>query len=551
MNIKFTIKIALIIIVSVNTMAFSMDSIFIRTNQVGFLPSDIKTGVILTSEDLSMEEFSIINIKTDEITYSGKINNSNGEFGRFNYSYTINFSSLVEPGTYQIIIKSTRSHKFNIGLKIYNPVVNELMKFFKVQRCGYTNPYKHDTCHIADATELIIDGVVFNTPFDVTGGWHDAGDYTKFFNTIAYATYTLLFAYEFDGKRFGFDQDGNDVPDILEEAKIGLDWLLRAQYDDKKFITQVQNLRDHDVGWRMPEDDTLRFDRPAYIGIGKNLIGIYVATMSLAYRIWKDKFESYDFADKCLTAAENYYSIINFVPDVDSSGTGQYIDKSYLGKLALGAIELYHSSKRELYLQQAKSFAQEASSEYWWSNGDIAAYAHYKLAKIDKNFTSYIENNLIRFEEKMKQNLFGEPVSLSWGSNNTILGVTLQNILWKNLTGRTDYDSLAMICRDYILGRNQWGVSFISKKGSLYSKNLHHQVSYLRKIILPGGFAAGPVKKDLLDSYDISFSSTDKFEMFQTDSAVYRDDRMDYITNEPTISANATAVFVMGYFSNR
>ena len=313
MNIKFTIKIALIIIVSVNTMAFSMDSIYIRTNQVGFLPSDIKTGVILTSEDLSMEEFSIINIKTDEIAYSGKINNSNGEFGRFNYSYTINFSSLVEPGTYQIIIKSTRSHKFNIGLKIYNPVVNELMKFFKVQRCGYTNPYKHDTCHIADATELIIDGVVFNTPFDVTGGWHDAGDYTKFFNTIAYATYTLLFAYEFDGKRFGFDQDGNDVPDILEEAKIGLDWLLRAQYDDKKFITQVQNLRDHDVGWRMPEDDTLRFDRPAYIGIGKNLIGIYVATMSLAYRIWKDKFESYDFADKCLTAAENYYSIINFV----------------------------------------------------------------------------------------------------------------------------------------------------------------------------------------------------------------------------------------------
>ena len=61
-----------------------------------------------------------------------------------------------------------------------------------------------------------------------------------------------------------------------------MDWLLRTNIDSKKFVTQVQDLRDHDVGWRMPEDDELQYDRPAFIGSGKNIIGIYAATMALA-----------------------------------------------------------------------------------------------------------------------------------------------------------------------------------------------------------------------------------------------------------------------------
>jgi hypothetical protein len=37
---------------------------------------------------------------------------------------------------------------------------------------------------------------------------------------------------------------------------------------------------------------------------------------------------------------------------------------------------------------------------------------------------------------------------------------------------------------------------------------------------------------------------------FNSDKVKYFDDRMDYITNEPTIVGNATALFVFGYFSN-
>ncbi|MCK7528297.1 MAG: glycoside hydrolase family 9 protein [Ignavibacteriales bacterium] len=76
-------------------------------------------------------------------------------------------------------------------------------------------------------------------------------------------------------QKFGYDLDKNDVPDILEEAKVGLDWLLRCNVDNQTLVSQVQNESDHNIGWRLPENDSLQFDRPAFVSIGKNTIGIY------------------------------------------------------------------------------------------------------------------------------------------------------------------------------------------------------------------------------------------------------------------------------------
>ncbi|MFC2082331.1 glycoside hydrolase family 9 protein, partial [Bacteroidota bacterium] len=434
---------------------------------------------------------------------------------------------------------------------IFNHVVDSLMQFFMVQRCGYTNPFLHDICHRADATELIENGNRIKKRADLTGGWHDAGDYVKFLNTTAYTTYTLLFAYDFDPQKFEFDNNNNFVPDVLEEAKIGLDWLLKCNYEKYKLVTQVQDLRDHEQGFRLPENDKLEYDRPAFAGRGKNIIGIYVAAMSLASRIWADRFCDREFADKCLTAAENLYSIRGMVPDVDSSGSGMYLDGSYEGKLALGAVELYLTTNRKIILDEAVKMADEAGSEYWWSWGNIAPYAHYRLAKINKRFGDYIKNNLVVFNANKDSTLFNEGTALTWGSNNTLLGIALQNILWKDLNDNSDFDTLGVYQRDFVLGRNQWGVCFMNNIGTEFSRNLHHQVAFLTNGNLPGGFAAGPVPRELLEQYKIPFKDRDRFRNFQTDDAVYRDDPMDYVTNEPTISANATAIFVMGFYSKR
>ncbi|MBU0474689.1 MAG: glycoside hydrolase family 9 protein [Bacteroidetes bacterium] len=538
----------LIILLLITSNLFAKSEIFIRLSQVGFLPNDIKSGIILSNIQLKGSNFKIYNTSDNTFEYEGVIEESEGEFGNFKYSYKFFFSKLNKLGKFRINIKSYQSFEFEIGNAIYSPVVKELMRFFPIQRCGYTNPVGHEVCHIADATSIIDGDKTLNKTIDVTGGWHDAGDYVKFLNTTALTTYTLLFAYDFDEVKFGFDYDKNNVPDILEEAKVGLDWMLRAQTDDNRFITQVQNLQDHTVGWRLPENDSLTFNRPAYIGIGKNLIGIYSATMALASRIWKEKFCNVEFSEECLNVSEKYYNLKDSVPDVDSSGTGQYLDSNYEGKLALAAIELYISTKNRSYLKDAKKCGILAGAEYWWSYGNISTFAHYRLAKYDRHFVEIIKLSLNTFNKTRNSKLFGESVSLGWGSNFTQIGTAIQAILYEDISHNNEFDSLKISVRDYLLGKNQWGISFISNIGTNYSKNLHHQVSFKNKIILPGGFAAGPILKNSIKQYNLPFAQRDRFAKFQTDSAYYRDDRMDYVSNEPTIISNAMAIFLFGYF---
>ena len=555
-NMKKTLIFAVVLFTSFSTSncseapTKSSVELYIRLSQVGFLPSDIKSGIVLTNENFENEKFFVVD-QQQNVAFTGTLGQNTGPYGKFKNSYVFEFSQFRQFGTFYINLKDNVSYKFRISSKVFNPVVDSLMQFFRVQRSGYTEPYLHGTSHIADATSLIDGEKRIAESFDVTGGWYDAGDYIKFFNTTAYATYTLLFSYEFAPNKFSFDNNKNNVPDVLEEAKVGLDWLLRAQYKGEKFVTQVQDMRDHDVGWRLPEDDPLTFDRPAYLGIGKNLIGIFTAAMSLASRIWTEKFHYAEFADQCLTAAENYYSIRNEVPNVDSSGSGFYIDKLYAGKLALGAAEMYLTTNQQKYLDDAVEYADIDGSEVWWSWGNIAAYAHYRLAKIYPRFADYLVVNLESFDKNKDGKVFNEGAAYTWGTNNLLLGITLQNILYYDLKRDHKYDRVAIDQRDYILGRNPWGVCFISGIGTDYTRNFHNQIAHFNNGYLPGGFAAGPIGKEYLDSSQIPYEDGDRFEKFQTEEAVYRDDRMDYVTNEPTITANATAVFVMGNFSNR
>jgi hypothetical protein len=530
--------------------ALQKESIFIRINQLGFLPNDIKTGVIFSEENLEGVKFSVIDQKNQIPVYRSTLSQKLGSDKNYHY-FRIDFSEVDSPGKYYIDIIGKHSYDFIISNDIYNDIVDSLLLFFKVQRCGFTDPFLHDVCHFFDATSLIVDGERIEKRVDVSGGWHDAGDYIKFLNTTAYTTYTLLFTYIFDSTKFESDRDDNKIPDILDEAKIGLDWLLKLIYKGERLIIQVQDLRDHEQEWRKPEEDTLVDDRPAFVGSGKNLIGIYTATMALAYRLWKD-FPGYSqFANRCLKVAENLYQIHNEIPDLDISGTGAYQDSHYLGKLALGSVELYLATGKDKYLQNAKIFATKAKSDYWWSWGDINAYAHYHLARIDPQFKFFIYRNLKYFNELKEKHFGGEAVVDSWGSNNVNLGVALQAILWKDLTGENTFEGLATSQRDFLLGKNQWGISFVYNIGTHFSQYFHSQVAYFNNGYLPGAVAAGPIGMEKLKNYAIPYEKSDPFFHFQTDSSVYRDDRMDYITNEPTITANATAVFVMGYYSKR
>ncbi len=537
------------VVLLTNKINAQSSDIYIRTNQMAFCKSDVKSAIILTNQNLKGENFKIFNSK-GKIVFTGNIGSSHGLYGNFKNLYVIYFSELAKGGIYYIKIKKQKSFRFQINRFKYFELANKLLEFFKVQRCGFTNPELHGVCHKSDATSIIKNGKEYFRKLDVTGGWHDAGDYVKFLNTSAFSTYMLLFAYDFDPITFSFDVDKNNVPDVLDEAKIGLDYLLRSNYRNRLLVTEVQDFRDHSVGWRMPENDSLEFSRPAYLSIGKNLVGIYAAALALGAKIWKEKFHYTSFADKCLKTAEVFFRKINTFPDIAKSKTGMYVDQKPWGKMALGAVELFRITRNKKYLKQAELFADSAKSDFWWSWGNINSLAHFRISEFNKKYQSYILQNLTAFSETSKKKSFREGSEYSWGTNQTLLGIALQAILWERLTGDNQFDSLAVFQRDFTLGANPWGISFFYRTGTNYTTDFHHQIAHFQKM-LPGGFAAGPVKKKFLDSYKINFDKSDRLKKYQTENAYYRDDRNDFITNEPTITAAATAIFVMGYYAQK
>jgi len=519
--------------------------IFIRVNLLGFRKSDQKTATILTKRDMGQKKFVVKDVKSGSVVFSGTVPPSIGGWGNFNFCHIIDFSGFNNEGSFVIECEGARSLVFRVGDAVYNSIVDSLLLFFKVQRCGPTNPFLHKICHLYDSPTVVGDESVGQV--DVTGGWHDAGDYTKFLNTTAFSTYMLLLTYDFDPKRMEFDRNKDGAPDLLEEARVGLDLLLRMNYKPNKLIIQVQDRRDQTVGWRMPEDDTLKFNRPAYAGMGKNLIGIYCATLAMGSRIWRDRFKDTEFANKLLAAANNIFTLRKTAPDLDKNPVGLYQDSKYEGKLALGALEMYLATKNNSYLDEAIDLAKKADSDYWWSWGDINALAHYRVAKYSNDVRQLLENNLISFNENRRSKPFGEATAYSWGTTHTFLGVAMQAIFFKDLTKSNIYDSLAFNQRDFVLGKNPWGVSFVYNIGSKSTRYFHSQVAYFRNGYLPGAVAAGPAPAEILKDYNIPRTNF-MYDQFNSPEVKYYDDRQDYITNEPTIVSNATAIFVFSHF---
>jgi hypothetical protein len=94
-------------------------------------------------------------------------------------------------------------------------------RFYYVQRCGYAVPGWHEQCHMDDGT--LPDG----THVDVTGGYHNAGDYNKHMgNNTPISMYGMISAYESHQEFFNtVDRDGDGRADLLDEAMWGADWL--------------------------------------------------------------------------------------------------------------------------------------------------------------------------------------------------------------------------------------------------------------------------------------------------------------------------------------
>ncbi|MCK4881045.1 MAG: glycoside hydrolase family 9 protein, partial [Bacteroidales bacterium] len=307
--------------------------IYIRINQVGYLADEQKSAILFSTGPVR-EKYAVIHAESGEVIYSVRPKRCEAEgWGAFDYYYTFDFTRVIEPGSYLLEGErsGSQSGQFEISDQAYDHLQEELLGFMRQQRCGY-NPTLDMVCHQHDGRSFY-GPMPDSTYVDVSGGWHDAGDQLKYLITGSYATAHMLLAYELYPQRFSdrtnaLGQPGtNGIPDLLDEARWGLEWIHKLHPAPDQLVHQVADDRDH-VGWKMPDQDRSDYGwgensyRPAYFATGEpqglklyqseatglsNLAGRSAAAMALAARIWREELNDPLFANRCLEAAKTLY----------------------------------------------------------------------------------------------------------------------------------------------------------------------------------------------------------------------------------------------------
>jgi hypothetical protein len=165
------------------------------------------------------------------------------------------FSSFSTPGEYYIYdpVNDVGSNRFYIGEDVYNTALKMAIHMFYYQRCGVAKTAAHAgdwndaACHAHALQDLNCRSVSqpnnAATEKDLSGGWHDAGDFNKYVNFTWSPVHDLLFAYQenplvFDDNT-NLPESGNGIPDLLDELKFELDWLLKMQLADGSVLMKV------------------------------------------------------------------------------------------------------------------------------------------------------------------------------------------------------------------------------------------------------------------------------------------------------------------------
>ncbi len=249
---------------------------WIRINLMGYKPSGIKAGVWCSKENRDISTFQVINASTGKVEVEIIAGKMFGMFGPFSQSCRLDFTAFTKPGRYFIKVNDTHSPVFTIDDNVYNGTADFCLKYMRQQRSGF-NPFLKDSCHTDDGYTMY-GPMPDSTHIDVSGGWHDATDYLQYSTTSANATWHLLASYRdfpnvFSDKQLANGLEGsNGTADVIDEAKWGLDWLLKMHPRKDWLFNQLADDRDH-VGLRLPNKDSASygkgFERPVYFCTGQ------------------------------------------------------------------------------------------------------------------------------------------------------------------------------------------------------------------------------------------------------------------------------------------
>lgn len=528
----------------------------IKINQVGY-PTGLKKTASVSGR--ARKRFEVVNADTKKTVHEGMLREAKKDELSGEWLRCADFSELSDSGRYFLRCGIHRSAVFEISDRPYDGCLSVLLKAFWYQRCGIAleekyGSFVHDRCH----TEKSLFYSVPELSMDVSGGWHDAGDYGRYSVTGATALGHLLYAYKLFGGAFGsglnLPESGNGIPDILNECRCELDWLMKMQdISDGGVYHKVTTelfcgfiLPEHDIA------DTLIFDKTA------NASAHAAAAFALAAGIWRElDGKLSDELEKRAELAYAYAIRHGDEPAFKNPGrvnSGSYSDDDIRDDIFWAAAELYSlTGKCEYHNKIRQLYGIADTTGFRWNKiGGMGALAYIFTSKNkDDIVLAALRSAFLQDAEPLcMRSLSGSGVAAPaeafiWGSNMAVAESGLKLLAANLLSPRQEYISAALEQLNYLLGKNPMGLSFVTSVGSSPVYSPHHRFSSADGIgdPIPGLVVGGPdsLRTDEYIRWNIPEGTPP--------AKCYIDDEASYSTNEVEICYNSIVVLLTAYFN--
>lgn len=564
----------------------------IKVNQVGY-PEDAEKYAFVTgfAEDLPADlaagaPFSVVSAADDTVVFTGELELVT-EYDPLVSGETVfsaDFSEVTTPGDYYLEVETTglldggnTSLTFTISNDVYDDMLVDVARYFYYQRQGielpeeYAGQFARELGHPQDANaplrSVMESGAEDVETLDVSQGWYDAGDYGKYVAYAAPAVDDLLAVYEsypdvFTDSQFNIPESGNGVPDLLDELRWELDWVLKMQDpNDGGFYERIYP---NNADGMPHEHEETRYVEDLLDGTTPNVkptraTAVAVAYLAHAARVYRP-FDA-EYADELLAAARAGWDYLRAYPECwpstwwtcepDSQWNTEGQNRLW------AAAELFHTTGEDEFNEYFLSHYSEDEFRQMWLNTDenagfpgmraFLAYASAPNADPDakawfvEHFNSWREDQLSRTETFVWRNFLndgsdGKDSDYYWGSNS----VTLETIstLARGSMIAGNYDDriirAAHAQLNYILGINPLQLSYVSGHGANSIETIYSHIYSNDEIdAIPAGYMAeGPNQYNGGLAYSRFYGKA------------FRATNSDWTTSEHAIYYNAHLLFV-------
>ncbi len=535
-------------------------------NQLGFQPQSVKEST-LRGVDPAQQTFRVVSSTGGHVAFTGTLTAPQTDALSGDNVRTAAFTALKTPGTYILEAGSLRSDPFPVGAGVYTGALRSSVRGYTGQRCGCKvdlgGGYQHPACHL-DGAYGSTSGRTGALPN--AGGWHDAGDYGRYVVNSGITCGTLLWAWEMYpealrkldlGLAAMSPKRNPHLPDYLEEVLWNLNWMLELQDSDGGVFHKQTSA--HFCAFILPQDDHLVSE---VIGIDAAPYKSTCATadlaavMAVAARCYAE-FDS-ALATRFRTAAEKAWGWAVAHPDVPydnppSIATGSYADPHCNDELAWASAELWRTSGEAPY---EKTFLANLpggrdglriTSPSWANVGSMACWT-YALASRpgDAALKAAIREKTHEAAQPLialgRSNGYGNTMTAEnygWGSNSEAGNQSLLLLMANHFEPEPDGVTAAMNNLHYLLGRNCFGVSWVTGVGTRPFMHPHHRPSVADNIVAPWpGLLSGGPNRHPGDAVAKTLPNMPPMRM-------WIDHDQAYSMNEIAINWNAPLVFTL------